>query len=223
MTLTLPEKLFLLSRDTLSGKQKGDQMEYGIAGAALAELVLKDRLVADPLKRKRLQIKESSPVNNVFLDACLTKLVAKGTGKSAQSYVEALAKPRMIRDTLIARLLQDGLIGETPKSFLFFKWKNYPITQPHVKDVLIEELSRDIFSEGEVSVENSVLITLANTTDLLGKNIDKQALKGAKKRLKAIKEGTLLPAKAAIEAIEAVQTAIMLAAATPVITASVSS
>ena len=76
-----------------------------------------------------------------------------------------------------------------------------------------------IFEAGEVDARTAVTVCLADAAELLPHTFGKKDLKGAKKRLKAISDGDAV-AGAAKDAISAMQTAVMVAAIMPAITAS---
>ena len=218
MPLTLPEQIFLLSRDDASGHRQGTYVQYAIAGAALAELLLKGRVSIEDTRKKRLSILSTTPTGDAFIDACLDRLVTKGADRPARAYIQILARKRML-DLLKDHMIGNDLITEIPKPFLVFRWREYAPKDLAVKQALKTRLADILFREAEPTAEDCVLIALADKTHLLRRNFDKAELKTAKSRIKAIADGSLIPAKATIELIRAIQTAVLVSTVIPALTA----
>ena len=83
---------------------------------------------------------------------------------------------------------------------------------------MIERLKRAIFTDTrDIDPRTVVLLSLANSTGLLKVVFDKKELKSRKARIKQIVDGEVM-GKAATEAIQAMQAAIMVACMMPAIT-----
>jgi len=84
---------------------------------------------------------------------------------------------------------------------------------------MIDRLRRAIFSDTrDIDPRTAILLSLANSVDLLSIPFEKRQLKERKERIKKIVEGELL-GKAAKEVVEAVQAAILVAVIVPSIVA----
>jgi hypothetical protein len=106
---------------------------------------------------------------------------------------------------------------------LLFTRKIYPELNPVPERRLIERLRQAIFTDGrDIDPRTVVLVSLADSTGLLKVVFDKKKLKGRKDRIKEISNGEIT-GKAAKEAIQAMQAAVMVACIMPaVMTATIS-
>ena len=209
MTLTIPEGLILLSLKNETGQKAGEFVEYGLAGGAIAELLLMGRLAHDEAKPKNLVIVDASETGDAFLDFCLDVLGQVGNGKPIKTYVNKLAnKSRLFREQASA-LAEKGVLTTDPQSFLFFNWTHYPEADPSVEVRLVEHLRAVMFEGKPPEARDCVAIALADKTGLLRRNFDKAELKTHKKRIKEIAEGGMEPSKATVDAIAAVQAALI--------------
>jgi len=103
------------------------------------------------------------------------------------------------------------------KVLLIFTRKIYPEVNPEPERKLIERLRQAIFTESrDVDPRTVVLVSLANNTGLLKAVFDNKKLKGRKARIEEIINGEIT-GKAAKEAIEAMQAAVMVACIMPAI------
>lgn len=213
MGMTIAEGMVLLSLKNETGQKQGQFVEYALAGSAMADLILMGRLAPDAVKPKRLNIIDTSTTGDAFLDFCISALLKTGSGKSAKTYVNKLAgKSRLFREQAMA-LVSRGVLRADPKSFLVFNWTHYPEVDPSAESALVNHLSAVMFDGTQPEARDCVIIALADQTGLLRKNFDKASLKANRKRIKEIAKGGMEPTRATIEAIEAVQAALIAASA----------
>jgi hypothetical protein len=100
---------------------------------------------------------------------------------------------------------------------LLFTRKIYPELNPVPERKLIERLRQAIFTnKKDIDPRTVVLISLADSTGLLNIVFDKKELKARKVRIKEISNGEIT-GKAATEAIQALQAAIMVTCIMPAI------
>jgi hypothetical protein len=122
---------------------------------------------------------------------------------------EQLAKRRILR------------IDEDKVLWIFTR-KIYPEVDPQPERELIERLRQAIFGDGaEIDPRTVVLLSLANSADLLKLAFDKKQLKSRKARIEQVVNGELT-GKAANEAIQAMHAAVMVACIMPAIMVSTS-
>jgi hypothetical protein len=101
---------------------------------------------------------------------------------------------------------------------LLFTRKIYPEINPEPERKLIERLRQAIFTDSrDIEPRTVVLVSLANSTGLLKIVFDKKKLKGRKARIEEIINGEIT-GKAAKEAIQAMQAAVMLCCIMPAFT-----
>ncbi|MEV6318880.1 GPP34 family phosphoprotein [Streptomyces sp. NPDC051776] len=124
--VTLAEELLLLALDPVTGKPRCRPrfLQYGLAGAVLAELEAAGRIVED---HGRIVIVNPAPVGDPLLDDALASLPGPGKAKGMriQRWIRGSAWP--IEEACAHRLAQRGAIRiEKRRSFLFFQYHLYP-------------------------------------------------------------------------------------------------
>ena len=209
MTLTIAEGLVLLSLKNETGEKIGQFVEYGLAGSAIAELILRERLSLDKVKQKKLSVIDSSPTGDTLLDVCLETLAKRGDGRSVKSAVGKLANKSKLFRTQAQALVDKGVLRADPQSFLFFNWTRYPEAAPEAEAGLVRHLEAVMFEDKPPEAEDCVIIALGDKTGLLKKNFPNEKLKAHKVRIKEMGKGGMASTKATIQAIEAVQVALM--------------
>lgn len=211
MDLTIAEGFALLALKDETGEKQGQFVEYGLAGSALSELILRGKLAQDQAKPKRLDIIDTETTGDRFLDLCLSTLVKAGSGKKITTYVNKLAgKSKLFREQALS-LVEKGVLRTEPKSFLVFNWTQYPEADTVTEAKLEEHLAAVMFGGKAAEARDCVIIALAEKTQLLGKNFDKSAVRTHKARIKEIARGDTLAAKATVAAIDAALTAVIAA------------
>ena len=126
MDVTIAEGFALLALKDESGEKQGQFVEYGLAGSALSELILRGKIAQDEDKPKRFHIVDAEPTGDRFLDFCLAVLLKAGSGKSISTYVTKLAsKSKLFKEQALS-LVEKGVLSTDEKSFLVFSWTHYP-------------------------------------------------------------------------------------------------
>jgi Golgi phosphoprotein 3 len=221
-TLFLHEEIMLLAlRDEEGTIASGTMYQYAISGAILAELLLHNRITVEQVKKKKLvQVVRSTPIGDQLLDECLEKIKNAKRPSSLQGWVSRLAQIKDLKHRVAHRLCQRGILrADEDKVLLIFTRKIYPEINPEPEKKLIERLREAIFNgTNDIDPRTVVLISLAHNAGLLKVVFDKKKLKKYKKRIEMIVKGELV-GKAAQEAIQAMQAAVMVACIMPAITA----
>ena len=214
-TLTIPESILLLALHDDKGEKQGTFVEYALAGAALAELLLQGRLSESG---KTLDIANSTPVGDAFLDHCLAAVAAKGGGKDAKTYVQHIAGQKELLALLYEGLVKRGILDEqTIKVLWIFNQTVWPEKNPKPERELEARLRHAIAGAGTVDAYDGAIIAIAHHVDILKHNFDADTLKRSKDRIKRIVDGELLPAHATKETIQAMAAAVTIAAVMPAI------
>ena len=219
-SLSLPEEIMLLALHDQKGTTGMESMyQYAIGGAALAELLLRERIRLETSKRKTVDLVNAKPVGDPFLDECLVKLVDAKKPAAAQTWVSRFAGVKNLKHLLAERLCDRGILrADKDKVMLLFSRRIYPEIDPQPERALVEKLRQAIFTENNhLDPRTVVLVALANSASLLNNVFDKKDLKARKNRIERVVEGNAM-AEATKEAIEAVQAAIMVAVILPTIT-----
>ena len=222
-TLFLHEEILLLAlRDEEGTIASGTMYQYAIGAAVLAELLLTKRIeVEQSGKRKLANLISSSPLGEPLIDECLEKVNSAKRRAVLQTWVSRFASVKNLKHRVAQQLCRRGILrADEDKILLLFTRKIYPEINPGPERELIRRLEHAIFTETrDVDPRTVVLLSLAISTGLLKVVFDKKKLKGRKVRIKQIVNGEIT-GKAATEAIQSMQAAVMVACIMPAIMAS---
>ena len=221
-TLFLHEEILLLALWDEEGTiASGTMYQYAIGAALLAELLLSKRIeVEQSDKRKLVNLVSPSPLGEPLIDQCLEKVINAKRRAVLQTWVSRFAGVKNLKHRVARQLCRRGILrADEDKVLLIFTRKIYPEVNPEPEKELIERLRRAIFTDTRVIAPRTVvLLSLANSTGLLKVVFDKKKLKGRKARIKQIVNGEIT-GKAATEAIQAMQAAVMVACIMPTLMA----
>ena len=219
-SLFLHEEIMLLAlRDEEGTIASGTMYQYAIGAAILAELLLNQRIALDETRKKKLiNLISSTPLGEPLIDQCLEKIGNAKRRASLQTWVTRFAGVKNLKHRVAQRLCDRGILrADEDKIFLLFTRKIYPELNPVPERKLIERLRQAIFTDSRnIDPRTVVLVSLAEGTGLLKEAFDKKKLKGRKARIKEISNGEIT-GKAAKEAIQAMQAAVMVACIMPAV------
>lgn len=220
--LFLHEEVMLLAlRDEEGTVASGTMYQYAIGAAVLAELLLNERLTVEQIrKRKLVNLVSSMPLGDPLIDECLEKIGRAKRRAALQTWVSRFAGVKNLKHRVARRLCDRGILrASEDKILLIFTRKIYPEINPEPERELIERLRQAIFTDIEdIDSRTMILVSLAKSVGLLKVVFDKKELKRRKARIERIIKGEIT-GKAAAEAVQAIQTAILVACITPAITA----
>ena len=220
-SLFLHEEVMLLAlRDEEGTIASGTMYQYAIGAAILAELLLNQRIALDESKKKKLvNLINLTPLGESLIDQCLEKIGNAKRRASLQTWVSRFAGVKNLKHRVAQRLCDRGILrADEDKILLLFTRKIYPELNPIPEKRLIERLRQAIFTDSrDIDPRTVVLVSLADSTGLLKEAFGKKVLKGRKARIKEIINGEMT-GKAAKEAIQAVQAAVMVACIMPAFT-----
>ncbi len=220
--LMLHEEIMLIAlRDKEGTVASGTMVSYAIAGAILSELLFRKHIMIDESKKKKpVHSIDSTPLGDPLIDECLDMIVHTKRPKSLQTWISRFANVKKLKHRVAEGLCKKGILrADEDKVLMIFTRKIYPEMNPEPERKLIERLHQAIFSEmKDIDPRTVVLISLAKSTGLLKVIFDKKKLKEQKKRIKQIANGEII-GKATQDAIQAVQSAVMVACIMPAIMA----
>jgi Golgi phosphoprotein 3 len=220
--LFLHEEIMLLAlRDKEGTIASGTMYQYAIGAAVLAELLLNKRIaVWESRSKKLVDLISSQPFSEPLIDECLEKISNAKRRASLQSWVSRFAGVKNLKHRVAQGLCERGILRAAEDTILLlFARKIYPEINPEPERKLIERLRQAIFTDSrDIDPRTVVLVSLANSTGLLKVVFDKKELKGRKARIKEISDGEIT-GKAAKEAIEAMQAAVMVTCIMPTLMA----
>jgi len=210
------ELLLLALRDDEGVAICGTMYEQGLAGCVVAELLLRGRITVAEGKKKLVEVRDAAPTGDPALDHALERMAAAKRRARLQTWVGRLSgaklKHRIARD-----LCRRGVLREDEgKVLLFFTRKVYPERDPKPEREILKRLERAIFSNSDdLDPRTAVLVSVAHSSGILAKLFSRSRLKPRKKRIEQIIAGEVA-GQATREAIQAIHTAIFVAAVLPV-------
>ncbi len=214
------EEIMLLALHDEEGTiASGTMYQYAIGAAVLSELLLNKRIAVGESRRKKLvNLISSQPLGEPLIDQCLEKISNAKRRASLQTWVSRFASVKNLKHRVALQLCQRGILrASEDKILLLFTRKIYPEVNPEPERKLIERLRQAIFTDSrDIDPRTVVLVSLANSTGLLKVVFDKKKLKGRKARIKEIIDGEIT-GKAAKEAIQAMQAAVMVCCIMPAV------
>ena len=218
--LVLPEEILLLILDDATGEKRASYVGYLTAGAGFAELAYKDAIRVEGEGRKARYVSGGTgAVGHPYLDALLTRLQEKDFSRKPSSFVTDVGG----KDKKYLSLLLDGLVDRgivrrvTKKALGIFPYSVYPTVDPTAEQNLRDRLEAIMFRGENPEPHDAVLIALALKANVLRRNFDRELLRLHKTRIKSIAEEAHLSAKAAAQAIDAMNAAIVAGSAAVVV------
>jgi Golgi phosphoprotein 3 len=223
--LYLHEEVLLLALEDKKGTvSSGSLHNFAVGGAVMAELLLEKRIDVEEVKKKKFaRVLSSTPVGEPLIDECLAKMAGAKKRAQLQTWVSKFANVRNLKHRIAERLAGRGILRvDEGKVLGIFTRKIYPESDPGPERAMIARLREAIFSDsGEVDPRTVVLLSLADSADLLKSIFPKKELKSRKARIEKVVNGEMT-GKATKEAIQAMQAAVMVACIMPALFAATS-
>ena len=220
----LHEEVLLLALKDDSGKVdwKASFLEYIMAGALLAELLLEERIEVSSDSKKLVTLTNSSHHENTVIDEALDMIRKSRKDRGIQHWVTKLLSLKKLKEKTAKQLCRLGVLKEEESKILFiYTSKKYPELNPEPEQQLISRLREAITSENDVDIRTAALISLTYDTGILAIPFSKKELKASKKRLKDISSGEVI-GEATEAAINAIQATIAVIVIMPAITSAAS-
>jgi len=211
-TLFLHHEIVLLAlhekRGTIAG---GTRYRYAIGGAVLAELLLNKRIAVQPSGRKHLvEAVSAEPLGEPLVDRCLERINSERRRLSLQTLISRVADVKNLKDAVAQQLCKRNVLrAARGRILLIFRRKIYPQIDPEPKRELVERLRIAIFTDAmHVDPRTAILLSLADSTNVLSVVFDKKELSRRRTRIAEIVGGEII-GQAAREAIKTMQTAVV--------------
>lgn len=219
------ETLLLALHDDRGTVHFGVSVEYAIAGALLAELLLSGSLaLVGSGKDAKVIVADSRPSGDALVDECLALVEADARTRKAGTWVQRFAGVKRLKHRAAEGLVRAGTLRvERDRVLLLFERTRYPGGDRRPEHAAILRLKRTILGSGrDVEPRTLALLGLAHHTGLLKRVIDKRLLREHGKRIEQMLAGEHA-GQATQQALEAMQAAIAVAAILPAVSASASS
>lgn len=211
-TLFLHHEIMLLAlhekRGTIAG---GTRYRYAIGGAVLAELLLNKRIAVQPSGRKHLvEVVSTEPLGEPLVDRCLERINSERRHLSLQTLISRVADVKNLKDAVAQQLCKRDILRlEHGRFLLIFSRKIYSQVDPQPRKELVERLRVAIFTDVmHVDPRTAILVSLADSTGILGVVFDRKELAGRRMQIEKIAGGEII-GQATREAIRTMQTAVV--------------
>lgn len=220
MEIKLYEGLMLLALNEEKGTMSGAYIEYSVAAAVLAELLLLKRIQVDRDDKDKVDVVDDSPTGDKVLDEALEKMSKAKRRRKLKDWVSSIGHIKDLKHKVAEQLVEDGIIELEKKKVLWlFTQKVYPEVNPQPEQHLRHEMRRLVLDRPlEIDPRIALMVSLAHSARLLEQVFSKEELKASKKRIENIAKGEELGAIAK-EVVAAVEVAVMIAVMMPAITA----
>ncbi|MCP1340247.1 GPP34 family phosphoprotein [Idiomarina sp. M1R2S28] len=218
--LKLYEAIMLLALCEEKGTMNGAYVEYATAGAIAAELLMLGRIKVDDDSKEKVSVVDDSSTGDSLLDEALAMILEAKRQRKLKDWVQKLGGIKDLKHKVAQALAADGIVAsEKEKVLWLFERRVYPEVNPEPEEQLRQEMHTVVLSdESDIEPRIAITVALANSAKLLPQVFSKRELKDRKQRIKQIENGELI-SKAAKEAIQAIEAAVMIAAIMPAITA----
>lgn len=212
--MLIAEDLLLLLTDDSSGKHlvDGNTLDLGLAGGVLVELVLSGAVAitgpGEQVRPGRVVVRSETPVDDPLLDEAVQRTLATGPRKP-QDLLPKLA--RGLRPTLLSRLTDRGILrAEEDRVLWIFPTRSWPAADSSHEWQVRAALYEVLVTGRPARDREAALVSLLHATGSVAKVVAGAPAWEIKQRAKALAEGELA-GKAVREAIQAVNTAVMVA------------
>ncbi|HEV8681060.1 MAG TPA: GPP34 family phosphoprotein [Stellaceae bacterium] len=182
------EEIVLLQLDDAQGRFVDlplSAAEIVLAGAALMELALANRVDTDP---EQFIVVDTKPTGDDILDDVLARLAEAGAELSTASALELITlNAGGYQERAVQRLVAKGILREENGRFLWvFHTRRYPIVDDREQREVRARLRQVLLTEEIPDPRDIVLICLIDACDLLGLVLDPDEIAGTKARVEAL-------------------------------------
>jgi len=217
--LLLHHEILLLTLKNEEGVPEfGSNYSYGMAGAMLAELMLRGKVaVEDERKKKFLKLLDRAPVGDAALDAALSRMATAKRRATLQTWVMRLGTQELKHVVAGELCRRNVLRADEDKVLLLFTRRTYPELDPRPERALVQRLRKAILSDGRtLDPRTAILVSIARSANVLKNVIPKSDLKARKARIEQIAKGDVTGA-ATQQAVQAAATVATMAVIMPAI------
>ena len=220
-SLRIYEQIMLLAlKDTEGTITPMVNYHYALAGAFVAELLLTKSIKVEKSKHGStlIQYVSDSETDDEILKECIQKIKTTKRNCRIETWVSKFANFHHLKHRVAEKLVARGILkADEDKVLLIFKRKIYPEINSEPEQKIVENIRKVIlFDTVDVDPEMVILISIAKSTNLLKTLFSKSELKTYKDRINQVINGEVT-GKAAKEAIDAMQAAVMVAVIIPTV------
>ncbi len=207
--LTLPEQLLLLALHDQKGtilSSASISIEYGLAGAVLTELALREKV---EIRDKKLVLVDASSTGDDVLDQAISHIKNSAKQRKADHWLNKLSGKKInIKASMLEGLVKKGILKlEEHKILWIFDSPHYPTKDASEEKAIKEQLRRLVLYRDALETRTAVLMGLVNACGLTAEIFTKDERKAARKRIKEIMENEQI-ARAVADTVAGVQAAV---------------
>lgn len=186
--LSLQEQVLLLCLNDETGKFEAAYVDYGVDGAAFAELLLSGRLSVD--EKTRVTVNSPTPVGDDLLDRALARLVEQGKARKLYQLIGGLYRGKPpARQALLDRLIDRGILTTQEGRVLWvFPVTRYPTQDAGAENQLRDRVRQALLSDGAVDQRLAMLISILQGCRGVDCVLDREERKRRKDRIRQVSE-----------------------------------
>lgn len=185
--LNLVDKFLLLALNDDKGTFASEPfaMTYGLAGAILLELSLKECI---SIENKKVILKSKKQTEDVFLDTYLELMANSKKVRTVMHWVQSFGnKERKIKKEILDKLISKGILVKREEKFLWvFNNDKFPTVNSKPENMLRKRLYEIIENLRKPEVDELMLISLIDTCNLNRTIYGKERSKKFKSNIKTI-------------------------------------
>lgn len=186
--LTLSEKLLLLALNDEKGSvvfSASTALPYGLAGAILLELYLKDFI---SFRDDKVKVESRNDTGNEILDDALSLIIENNKLHDAKYWVQKLySKISDLQERIANNLVSKKILTKEKHSFMWIiNYNRYPTHDLNPENNVRESIKSIVLKRADANEEDLALISLVQACELTNEIFDKSDRKRAKKRMKDI-------------------------------------
>ena len=213
--LRLYEEITLLGLREEKGTATSGYLNFAIAGALLAELLLEGRIELVEGRKQRMQVVDGATLGDPLLDESLQGMV-ESKPASLKTWVTRLGGMKDLMHRAALQLCERGILrADEATVLLIFSRKVYPEIDSAPEQEIVERMREAIFgANGGVDPRTAVVVSIASGAGLLNEKFGRREMKERRKRVEEIGKGELTGA-ATKQVIAACEAAVMAAVMIP--------
>lgn len=196
--LSFAEELLLLLCDERSGNLAfvpERELNHALAGAALMDLALKNRIDTD---LKQLMVVAPEPLGDDILDPILAQLAKDGAPRTPEYWVRHLAQDgERIRAASLQRLVDGGILraddeGEVEPTTQVARARRYPTVDGEAEQEVRLRIMGVLFGDDVPAPRDVVIICLADACGVFKRTLSKAEFEEARDRIDLVRRLDLI-------------------------------
>lgn len=215
---TAAEIFLLLTNDEGGPASWGTQSAWALSAAAIADLLIEERLVLEDQKDPKVRVRDSTKTGRPALDKVLNRVGEKDGAKLSSLVQDRKLNPEA---EVIDGLVDSGVVGVVPSRMLGLIAERRPTLDPQPEREIRDRL-RNILAGGRPSATDATLLAILQglgvAKKVLGEESTGMSAKDVKRRIEDASKEVAVGA-AVKRAIDGLNAAIITAVIVPIVIA----